>query len=41
LPCKPGAATATFRDEIEGFVARHLEDNTVRQIFLMTRATRN
>ena len=34
------AKLAAFRAEMEGFVARHLEDNVIRQHFLMTRATK-
>ena len=34
------AKLAAFRAELDGFVARHLENNVVRQHYLMTRATK-
>ena len=34
------ARLAAFRSELEEFLGRHLEDNLVRQHFLMTRATK-
>jgi SAM-dependent methyltransferase len=34
------ARLAAFRAELDGFVARHLENNVVRQHYLMTRATK-
>jgi hypothetical protein len=32
------AKLAEFRAELDAFIARHLEHNTVRQHYLMTRA---
>jgi len=34
------AKLAAFRAELDGFVARHFENNVVRQHYLMTRATK-
>lgn len=34
------AKLARFRAELEGWIGRHLESNVVRQIYLMTRATK-
>lgn len=34
------AKLATFRAELDGFIARYFEDNLLRQHFLMTRATK-
>lgn len=34
------AKLAAFRAEMEGLVAQHLENNVVRQLYLMTRATK-
>jgi SAM-dependent methyltransferase len=34
------AKLAAFRDELDGFVARYFEHNTLRQQYLMTRATK-
>ena len=34
------ARLAAFRAELDGFIARHFEDNVVRQQYLMTRATK-
>lgn len=31
---------AAFRAELDGFIARHFENNVVRQQYLMTRATK-
>lgn len=36
---EPGRLAA-FRSELDGFLTRHVEDNMVRQHYLMTRATR-
>jgi len=34
------AKLAAFRAELDAFIARHFENNAVRQHFLMTRATK-
>jgi hypothetical protein len=34
------ARLAAFRAELDGFIAHHLENNVVRQHYLMTRATK-
>jgi len=39
LQDKP-AELAAFRAELDGFIARYFENNTLRQHYLMTRATK-